>query len=134
MTREDALNLLEEPRRKAALFRALAEKREEILSHLMPGAPRSDRVQIPREDRTGRIMADLMDLDAEIYEIQRELVDVMIRLFRLLDDDDPGETVLSYYYLCRWDMKSIAKELGYNGNHVYKIRDAGLDHFCSRIK
>ena len=131
MTRQEALDILEQPRRKAAQFQFLAEKREELLAQLMPAAPRGERVQKSREDRTARIMAEIMDIEDRMRDVLTERVDAMIRLRRILDTDDPGYTVLSLFYVCGLDMKQISEMLGYKGNYIYKIREVGLDLFSA---
>ena len=134
MTREEAIEMLELPKRKAAQLRIMSEKREELLALLFPGAPRGERVQKSREDRTARIMAEVMDLEARMDEVQRERVEAMIRLRRLLDGDDLGTTVLSLFYICGKSMKEIGEMFELKGTYVYQIREAGLELFLSSAR
>lgn len=73
-------------------------------------------------DRIARIVANIVDVEAEMKETQIRLAELKVEANRLVDElPEPEQSVMALRYCCGYTWARVADETGYDERYVYKI-------------
>lgn len=109
-------------------LRSLAEKATSTLSN----TPASSTRNVSRMED---VIVKMVDLEAEINADIDALVDLKREIITIIKSLDNAEyqTLLELRYLCFMRWETIAVELSYSSQHMFRLHDAALKEIDSQI-
>lgn len=136
MTRQEAKELLQRPARIESRLRRKTQELETLRASLIPGAVRydADKVQTTPGDRLADAMAELVELEEEIAQLQIEKGLAVLRIGKVLDQiEDKHAEILLAFYACRKPAKEIAERLHYSISYIYELIGDGLSMIADKV-
>ena len=113
-------------------------RRQELKACLLPAAITydKDRVQTTPEDGMAKVLAEVVDLDSQIVELQKRRALRIMEVSELIDrlEDSREAAILDAYYLGGRSMKEIAGHLHYSMQHTYRMRRSGAMNMLNMLK
>lgn len=116
----------------------LKAKHDELESCLLPAAIRydKDKVQSSPEDPMSKIVAEVLELEKEMKEIQLKKSRQISRIDKAISslESDEERTALTMRYVNRIPVTDIAEAMGYAEPTIYKFMNQGGEQIAKSIR
>lgn len=116
----------------------LKAKHDELESCLLPAAIRydKDKVQTSPEDPMTKIMAEIYELEKEMVNVQHRKFVQIEKIGRALNslESDEERTALTMRYINRIPVSAIAEAMGYAEPTIYKFMNQGGEQITKSIR
>lgn len=116
----------------------LKAKHDELESCLLPAAIRydKDKVQSSPEDPMSKIVAEVMELEKQMKEIQLQKSKQITRIDKAISslESDEERTALTMRYVNRIPVTDIAEAMGYAEPTIYKFMNQGGEQIAKSIR
>lgn len=109
----------------------LRVKHDELMSCLQPAAIRydKDKVQTSPDDAMSKLMAEIIEIENEMDQIQKYRVFRIKEIIKALNSipSEEQRTALTMKFIGRKPVSTIAKKMGYAEPTIYKFMNQGAD-------
>ena len=116
----------------------LKAKHDELESCLLPAAIRydKDKVQSSPEDPMSKIVAEVMELEKEMKQIQLSKAKQISKIDQAISslESDEQRTALTMRYVNRIPVTDIAEAMGYAEPTIYKLMNQGGEIIAKSIR
>lgn len=119
------IDILRRPNQIQGQIDKLMERREELIRRLGTHSPGfSDRVQTSHEDRMAAVMAEVADIDTEVYRAYQQKCAAALEILELTNrlPREDWKTVIVCYYIGGLSMEDIGEGINISRAYAFKYR------------